>query len=114
LRDGAVYLTQRPFSQGGLLLTDRKYGDFEFYMETDITPGYDSGLFLRSTEEGSADQIELDAAPRSRPPVDAVAVTDVLKGGGFGSHSKNHTPSVRAGGPGDPFATSFWIVRAAP
>lgn len=61
VRDGAVYILQEPFGQGGVLLTDRKYGDFEFYVETDLRPGYNSGLFFRSTEEGAAYQIELDA-----------------------------------------------------
>lgn len=61
VRDGAVYILQRPFGQAGLLMTDRKYGDFEFYVETDLKPGFNSGIFLRSTEEGAAYQVELDA-----------------------------------------------------
>lgn len=61
VRDGAVYILQEPFGQGGVLLTDRKYRDFEFYVETDLKPGFNSGIFLRSTEEGAAYQIELDA-----------------------------------------------------
>lgn len=61
VRDGAVYILQEPFGQGGLLLTNRKYGDFEFYVETDLKPGFNSGLFFRSTEEGAAYQVELDA-----------------------------------------------------
>ncbi len=61
IKDGAVTITQQPFGQGGILLTDKKYQDFEFYVETDIKPGFNSGLFFRSTEEGSAYQVELDA-----------------------------------------------------
>ncbi len=61
VKDGAVYILQHPFGQGGVLMTDRKYGDFEFYVETDLRPGFNSGIFLRSTEEGCAYQVELDA-----------------------------------------------------
>ena len=61
VKDGAVYILQQPFGQGGVLLTNKKYGDFEFYVETDIKPGFNSGIFLRSTEEGAAYQVELDA-----------------------------------------------------
>jgi formylglycine-generating enzyme len=61
VKDGAVYILQNPFGQGGVLLTNKKYGDFEFYVETDIKPGFNSGIFLRSTEEGAAYQVELDA-----------------------------------------------------
>jgi formylglycine-generating enzyme len=61
VKDGAVYILQSPFGQGGVLLTNKKYGDFEFYVETDIKPGFNSGIFLRSTEEGAAYQVELDA-----------------------------------------------------
>ena len=60
-KDGAVYILQHPFGQGGIILTNKKYRDFEFYVETDIKPGFNSGLFFRSSEEGSAYQIELDA-----------------------------------------------------
>ena len=61
VKDGAVYILQQPFGQGGVLLTNKKYGNFEFYVETDIKPGFNSGIFLRSTEEGAAYQVELDA-----------------------------------------------------
>jgi sulfatase modifying factor 1 len=61
VKDGAVYILQHPFGQGGVLMTDKKYGDFEFYVETDLKPGFNSGIFLRSTEEGCAYQVELDA-----------------------------------------------------
>ena len=50
VKDGAVYILQNPFGQGGVLLTRKKYGDFEFYVETDIKPGFNSGIFLRSTK----------------------------------------------------------------
>lgn len=61
VKDGALYLLQKPFGQGGLLMTDKKYKNFEFYVETDLRPGYNSGIFLRATEEGAGVQVELDA-----------------------------------------------------
>jgi len=56
---GVLTLKPHPFGQGGLFLTDRRYTDFEFYVEAKPDPGYNSGIFLRSTEGGSAYQIEL-------------------------------------------------------
>jgi formylglycine-generating enzyme len=61
VKDGAVYILQHPFGQGGLLMTNKKYGDFEFYVETDLKPGFNSGIFMRATEEGAGYQVELDA-----------------------------------------------------
>ena len=61
VKDGALYLAHKPFGQGGLLMTDKKYKNFEFYVETDLRPGYNSGIFLRATEEGAGVQVELDA-----------------------------------------------------
>jgi cytochrome c len=57
--DGAIVLRQRPYGQGGLLLTDRKYHDFELYLEARPDWGTNGGIFFRSTEGGSAYQIEL-------------------------------------------------------
>lgn len=59
IEGGAMALFQNPFGQGGLLLTDKRYKNFEFYVETDIQPGFNSGIFLRSTVSGYAYQIEL-------------------------------------------------------
>jgi hypothetical protein len=58
--DGVLYLKQSPYGQGGLLLTDKRYRDFELYIEVKAPWGCNSGIFLRSTEGGSAFQIELD------------------------------------------------------
>ena len=60
--DGALTLFQHPYGQGGLLITDKRYKDFELYLETDIQSGYNSGIFLRSTESGYAYQIEITGA----------------------------------------------------
>jgi hypothetical protein len=61
---GVLYLSQVPFGQGGLFLTNEKYGDFELYLETSVPWGVNSGIFLRSSESGSAYQVELEPAPQ--------------------------------------------------
>ena len=58
--NGVLRLSQSPYGQGGLLLTDRRYRDFELYLEVKAPAGCNSGIFLRSSEGGSAFQIELD------------------------------------------------------
>jgi lysophospholipase L1-like esterase len=45
---------------GGILLTDKKYKNFEIYLEIQPDFGCDGGLFLRSTEAGAAYQVMLD------------------------------------------------------
>lgn len=59
VEDGAIVMKQRPYGQGGLLLTDRRYRNFELYIEVKLEWGMNSGIFLRSTEGGSAYQVEL-------------------------------------------------------
>lgn len=60
VENGILQLRQSPYGQGGLLLTDKRYQDFELYIEVNAPWGCNSGIFLRSTEGGSAYQIELD------------------------------------------------------
>jgi len=60
---GMILGTQRPFGSGGLLITDRKFRDFEFYMEVKPDWGNDSGIFFRTTESGAAYQITMDYLP---------------------------------------------------
>ncbi|MEO8563089.1 MAG: PQQ-dependent sugar dehydrogenase [bacterium] len=59
VEDGVIALRQRPYGQGGLLLTDRKYRNFELYLEAKPDWGTNGGIFFRSSEGGSAYQIEL-------------------------------------------------------
>ncbi len=59
VEDGVIALRQRPYGQGGLLLTDTKYKNFELYLETKPDWGTNGGIFFRSSEGGSAYQIEL-------------------------------------------------------
>lgn len=65
VENGVLLMNQRPFGQGGLLLTDRVYRDFELYLEANPDPGFNSGIFLRSSESGSAYQIEILAPGNS-------------------------------------------------
>lgn len=59
VEDGAIVLRQYPYGQGGVLLTDRKYRNYELYLEVKPAAGTNGGIFLRSTESGSAYQVEL-------------------------------------------------------
>ncbi|OJU11294.1 MAG: hypothetical protein BGN86_11910 [Caulobacterales bacterium 68-7] len=60
---GVIIGTQAPIGRGGLLITDKKYKNYEFYMEAKADWGADSGIFLRTTEEGAAYQLTLDYLP---------------------------------------------------
>jgi hypothetical protein len=57
--DGVLVLQPFPYGQGGLLLTDKSYKDFELYVEVKPDSNFNSGIFLRSSEAGSAYQLEL-------------------------------------------------------
>jgi hypothetical protein len=59
VEDGAMVLKQNPYGQGGVLLTDKKYRDFELYVEVKIDSFCNGGIFIRSSESAQAYQIEL-------------------------------------------------------
>jgi formylglycine-generating enzyme len=59
IRNGEITLKQHPFGQGGVLLSDKKYRDFELSVEVKIDSFCNSGIFLRSSESGVAYQVEL-------------------------------------------------------
>ncbi len=59
VKDETLVMKQHPYGQGGVLLSDKKYGDFELYLEFKGEPGTNGGVFLRSNESGSAYQIEM-------------------------------------------------------
>jgi formylglycine-generating enzyme len=59
VRSGEMILKQNPYGQGGVLLTDKKYKNFELYLEVKVDSFCNGGIFLRSTESGQAYQVEL-------------------------------------------------------
>lgn len=59
VEDGAIVLRQHPYGQGGLLMTDETYGDFELYLEVKPDWGTNGGILFRSTEGGSGYQVEM-------------------------------------------------------
>lgn len=60
VEDGAIVGSQDRPGNGGIILTDAQYGDFEVALEMNNDFGMDSGLFLRSTEDGKAYQAMID------------------------------------------------------
>jgi hypothetical protein len=60
VEDGAIVGSQDIPGNGGIVITDKQYGNFEVALEmnNDFVP--DSGLFLRSTERGQAYQYMID------------------------------------------------------
>ena len=60
IEDGAITGSQDIPGNGGLVITDRKFSDFEVKLEMKNDFGPDSGLFLRSTEDGKAWQAMID------------------------------------------------------
>lgn len=63
MENGVLSATQDKKDNGGIVLTDRKYKNFEVYLEMNPDYGCDSGLFLRSSEKGEAYQVTLDYLP---------------------------------------------------
>jgi hypothetical protein len=60
VKDGVLLATQDRPGNGGILLTDKRYRDFEVSLEVNPDWGCDGGLFLRSNEAGDAYQVMLD------------------------------------------------------
>jgi hypothetical protein len=62
VEDGVLKCEQDPpgSGNGGMLMSDKKYGDFE--LEVDVLPdwGIDSGIFIRTNEKGECFQIYVD------------------------------------------------------
>ena len=60
VEEGTIVLRQQPYGQGGVLLSDKKYKNFELYLEAKIDSFSNGGIFIRSSASGIAYQIELD------------------------------------------------------
>jgi hypothetical protein len=63
VENGVLQATQDKKDNGGIILTDKKYKNFEVSLELNPDFGCDGGLFLRSSEKGEAYQIMLDYLP---------------------------------------------------
>lgn len=60
VEDGVITGSQDLPGNGGILITDEAFADFEISLEMKNDFGLDSGLFLRSTEDGTAYQAMID------------------------------------------------------
>jgi len=60
IEDGAIVGCQDVPGNGGIIVTDKKYKNFEVVLEMNNDYGPDSGLFLRSTMDGKAYQAMID------------------------------------------------------
>src|SRR5215470_12014324 len=60
VENGAIVGSQDIPGNGGIIITDEQFGDFEVALEMNNDFGPDSGLFLRSTEDGTAYQALID------------------------------------------------------
>jgi hypothetical protein len=60
VEDGAIVGSQDVPGNGGIIITEKQYGDFEVALEMRNDDGPDSGLFLRSTYTGSCYQAMID------------------------------------------------------
>jgi len=57
VKDNAIHCTQMESRNGALLISDKKYNDFELVLEIKSDWGCDSGVFLRTNEKGKGIQI---------------------------------------------------------
>ena len=60
VQDGAIVGSQDIPGNGGIIITEKEYGDFEVVLEMNNDFGPDSGLFLRSTDTGKCYQAMID------------------------------------------------------
>ncbi len=60
IEDGAIIGSQDIPGNGGIIITDKAYGDFEVALEMKNDFGPDSGLFLRSNDRGQCYQAMID------------------------------------------------------
>ena len=63
VEEGVMVGSQDIPGNGGIAITDEQFGDFEVALEMKNDFGPDSGLFLRSTEDGRAWQATIDYHP---------------------------------------------------
>ena len=108
VENGAIVGSQDVPGNGGIVITDEKFGDFEVVLEMNNDFGPDSGLFLRSTEDGKAYQAMIDYHGRGN--VMGIYGEGL---GGFGASTYNFDGSpdrirVRAGVTNFPVLPESW------
>src|SRR5437879_4636801 len=64
VEDGMIVGSQDIPGNGGIIITDAQYGNFEVVLEMKNDFGPDSGLFLRSNEKGQCYQAMIDYYPK--------------------------------------------------
>jgi hypothetical protein len=111
VKDSAVVVNQQPYGQGGVLLSNKKYRDFELHIDVRIDSFCNGGIFLRSTESGQAYQIEL-AVPGGNGSLfgEAMAISQPAKAEGIEKvwrAGKWNTLRIRM--TGDIPTVSLWI-----
>src|SRR5206468_3106636 len=60
VEDGAITGEQDPPGNGGMLMTDKAFGDFDLMVELNPDWGVDTGVFLRTNENGVCFQVYVD------------------------------------------------------
>ena len=60
VKDGALVGNQEKDHKGGLVGTEKKYSDFEIELEFKVDNPADTGLFLRTRDDGMGYQITID------------------------------------------------------
>src|SRR5207253_755399 len=63
VEEGAIVGSQDVPGNGGILITEKEFGDFEVALQMRNDFGPDSGLFLRSNDRGQAHQAMIDYHP---------------------------------------------------
>lgn len=81
VKDGAIVGDQYPEGEGGLLVTEQKYSDFEIYAEVKADYPIDSGIFLRVQPSVLSYQVTIDYRPDGE-----VGAIYCPSGGGFLEH----------------------------
>jgi len=82
--EGAIVGGQLPGGRGGLLVTEKKYTDFELYAEVLTTYPLDTGLFLRILQGRNHYQVTIDYRPTGE--IGAIYGPLPVKGGDFFQH----------------------------
>jgi len=110
--EGVIVGSQYPAGQGGLLVTKKKYCDFELYAEVKADYPIDSGLFLRVQPSVLSYQVTIDYRPEGE-----VGAIYCPGGGAFLKHrpegkelwKKDEYNTVRVRIKGQPASINIWI-----